>query len=304
MYPAKEKLIEEGLQDGGVAGIIPGSSNADEQADEESEPDASQPEPKREIETEIRTPEQEEEHRVSRLQRLSDSNLNISGIVTFEMPLLHFTSMHWTAYSRKADLVFWCITNFEDEDLIRGLPEFCKLVLNPGSYVFVILTVEMFVELSKAFKEEGFKVSEHPFDIIYDVSTVPRRSTMDFPQKHSDIALLCRSAGEHPSGFHPFRSSTGNSETTYPEEASEDLCRAHFASLLNASSCRKKLKRPRSNAAIFPWEKSDEVISRIVQTFCPYEGLVMDPNRGALTIALACLKTGRQCISIGQECDG
>ena len=309
LFPAKAKVIEtaDSEPDGSAVGREGGSN---EDADARTPPsglDGNQPgNSDEEEEKEPLTPEQEEELRVSALQQNADSKLSTLGIHTHEMPLSHFSSMHWTPRSRKADLIFSCITDINDEDFIKNLPSFCKLVLNPGSYVFLILTVHQFVALFNDFKNEGFKVSEHPFDIVYDVSTVQRRHMADFPQRHSDIALVCRSSGDHPSGFQPFRITTQDSDGTPnddDDDGGEAMCRAHFASLLNVSACRKKLKRPRCNSALFSWERNYELIIRIVQTFCPFQGLVIDPFPGALSTALACLKASRECISISPECE-
>lgn len=309
LYPAKAKAVDEGftndptVENSGQGGELPEAENPHDETTEGPTPDGAEPLGCNDKGSQPLTPEQEEEIRLAKMQEEADSNLCELGIVTHKMPLSQFTSMQWATTSRKADLVFSCITNVEDEELINQLPGFSKLVLNTGSYIFLITTVHQFVHLSNCFRSEGFKVSDHPFDIVYDVSTIQRRNTADFPQRHSDIALICRSPGEHPTGFHPFRSTACESDSDVSEESDNTICRAHFASFLNVSACRKKLKRPRSSSPIFSWERNHDVISRIVQTFCPFEGLVIDPHPGPLSSALACLKTRRKCISITPEYD-
>ncbi len=217
----------------------------------------------------------------------------------------------WSTSSPKVDLVFSCITDMKDDGFLENLPEFCKHVGKPGSYVFLILTVVQFVNLGEAFKDKGFKVAEHPFDIVYDTSTVQRKVMSDFPQRHSDIALICRYPGDHPDGFHPFHRNVDPDVSMQLHESGDSSlssgdfdCRAHFASFINVSACRRKLKRPRSNAAFFSWEKNCELVTRIVQTFCPFQGLVIDPFPGPLTTALACFKSKRSCISVSAKTDG
>ena len=47
---------------------------------------------------------------------------------------------------------------------------------------------------------------EKSFKIIYDTSTIQKRSTVDFPQENSDIAVVAKTEEEHPGGFHPLSS--------------------------------------------------------------------------------------------------
>ena len=205
------------------------------------------------------------------------------------------------------DLVFSCVTDAEDQDFISHLPAFCKLVLNPGAYVFLITTVTQFATLIEPFKDEGFKVSENPFEIVYDVSTIQRRVISDFPQKQTDIALICRAQGDHPTGFHPFRSEK-TPESSGEEQEGDDGVEAsdfaHYTSMVNVSSCRSKLTKPKAKSPLYSWEKNVEVVSRIIQTFCPYRGTVIYPFTGALSTALACLRIKRSCICIASDSGG
>ncbi len=299
LYPAKALMIETGQET--PSSQLNDSNPPTDDSNQPLRPPSDQSEEEHEL-----TPEQKEEERIAELQGSADMNLINAGIRTYTMPISQFTSMTWTTDSKKVDMVFSCITDVQGEEFIQDLPDFCKLVLNPGSYVFLISTIPQFVSLGKRFKDQGFKVSEHPFEIIYDVSTIQRRTVADFPQRHGDIALLCRTPGDHPGGFNPFRSDddsvshVGNVD----QEDFQVFKRIHFASLLNVTACRSKLKRPKSNAALFSWEKNIEVVSRIVQMFCPFEGTVIDPYPGPLTTALSCLKSNRACISISADIDG
>lgn len=304
LYPKKAEAIEKGTTPLGNnldEQTLPPTSEGDEQ-DKGLDSLEDNPSPPEE---EKLSPEQEEELRVANLHDSADSMLKDAGIEVFEMPLIQFTSMSWSKKSSKADMVFSCITDVQDDKFIESLPGFCKLVMKPGSYVFLITTVTQFVALVDSFKKIGFKVCEHPFEIIYDVSTLQRRVLGDFPQKHGDIALLCCSPGAHPEQFHPFRQGQREEDLKDRDDQSNEtgdfIGRAQFASLVNVTSCRSKLKRPKSQAPLFPWEKNTDVITRIIQTFSPHKGLVIDPYPGALSTALSCLKCQRCCVSISPD---
>ena len=316
LYPAKALNIENGESvDGEGTDMSTGDDSNDANSDDHQNGSPAIPSTgqldEAEDEAERMTPEQRNILRIESLQDESDEKLVTAGIETFDMELPQFMATKWGTSSPKADLVFSCITDVKENSFVENLPEFCKLVTKPGSYVFLITTVMQFVRLFQLFKDQGFKVSDHPFDIVYDISTVQRKTMSDFPQHHSDMALICRYPGIHPDGFHPFHrdqqigESVQRSEEASSSQSSDDFdYGAHFASLLNVATCRSKLKRPRSNAPIFSWEKNCELVTRIVQTFCPFEGVVVDPFPGPLTTALACLKSKRSCVSISSECDG
>lgn len=234
--------------------------------------------------------QKEAEEKAKRIS-IADGYLDESGIRTYEMSFEEFGRNVWSSPSPHVNLVFSSIPVGENDNTSKKLPQFCKSVLKTGSYVFLLVHESEYWSYNKLFTEHGFKVCDHWFTIVYDTSTMKNHKSHDFPQKHSEIALVAKTQGRHPSGFKP------NFVGKY-SSASEALSPSGFASILNVPQCTNKLKRPNSNAAIFPAEKSVHLFSRVIQLFSPTDGSVLDPFGGPLTSSLACLQTGRSCTSI------
>lgn len=200
---------------------------------------------------------------------------------------MDFLKHVWSPSCNRADLVICSLPHDCDNDVRQKLPDFCRLVLHPGSYCFILLSENHFGEMYKLFKDHSFKVSAHSYKVLYDESTIKRRSTIDFPQKHGDIALLAKSNGTHPRKFKP---------------SFEDVSR-RFASLSGVKACQDRLRKPAANAPLVPGEKCPHLFGHIIKTFSPIDGIVIDPLASGLTTALACLKTDRRALCIDPSKD-
>lgn len=219
----------------------------------------------------------------------ADGFLKDEGISVYKMNHEDFIGNVWLPTSERVDLILSALpSNFGLASSKRTpFPAFCTSVLQPGGYVFLVLNASQFLSFYQAFKEHGFKVSDDVFTIVYDTTQLRRRRTTDFPQSHTEFALIARKKGHNPSGFVP--------DFAAQQSDTEPLHRGLFASILNVEQCDKKLKKPGINTPLFPTERSISLHKDIVRLFTPCEGSVMDPFGGALSTALACLNTGRSC---------
>ncbi len=235
---------------------------------------------------------QRELERQKQMRSDADAILDEHGIQTFGLPFDDFATTVWNSKSKRVDLVLTAIpSGVDNSPNATNLASFCKSVLKTGSYVFLILSQSMYSDYYHALSAAGFKVCDHAFSILYDTTTIKRRKTVDFPQNHCEIALVARSKGHHPSNFQP--------DFMRPQNIEEDSDnQSYFASFLNVEACTNKLKRPSQNSCLFPDERSVRLYSRIISTFSPPHGFVIDPIAGPLTTSLACLDTCRRCISL------
>lgn len=228
-----------------------------------------------------------------KLRASADEHLKEIGISIHEISFEDFLKDVWTTRSKRADLILSVAPSEVDSETVsEKLPLFCKSVLKTGGYIFLIVSNADYRLFHKSFCAAGFKVSDSYFSIVYDTATIRRRKTKDFPLGHCDIALVARAKGRHPSGFLPQFLQT---------DGLEDSSVSTFASFLNVENCGNKLKRPDGNSAIFPCERSVQLFSRVIRAFTPSEGSVMDPFAGPLTSSIACMETGRTCISMSDH---
>lgn len=282
-----------------------------EQKGENDSPEAPQDEPqppepavREEVPDELTEEERkrikEEEDRKKELARqtylrsVADKKLEEMGIVTHDGDFMNYKSDIWSSSSNRFDLVVSALpSNISDDTIYNSLPSFCKNVLKTGSYAFLIVNESQIYRLQQAFRKSGLKVCDHSFSIVYDTSTLKRHKNCDFPQRSSEIAMIAKTRGQHPSCFQP---DFATLETTN----NVDQSRSSFAALTNIETCSgiNKLKRPHKNISLFPEERSTALFSRVISIFSPPEGMVLDPFGGALTTSLACLQTCRSCVSM------
>ena len=292
LYPARARGLEQAASSGtdsnGSAGTGEGSGHNPESEPTPTPPqDSDEPEDpadSREREEARRKAEEaeREQSRISALQINADSIMADVGISCINTCCQDFLKQVWNNNHTRADLVLSSIPHDSDKEILQSIPEFCSLVLHPGSYAFIIVSENHFSDLFQSFKEKSFKVSPHSFKILYDQSSIQRRTTIDFPQKHGDIALISKTEGFHPRNYKPSFEDFG----------------ARFKSLTGIKACQDRLKKPTEQAPLVPGEKSTDLYAHIIKMFSPTDGIIMDPLANGLTSALACLKTGRRSVCI------
>ena len=234
-----------------------------------------------------------EKQRLLELRNKSDDVLHSNNIFAYRMDYRDFIKKVWDDIPQRVDLVCSSLPDDFPIEKLDNLPSICDITLKPGGYAFFVLSEDQFTKLNVAFKNIRFKIMDYSFKIVYDSSTFQRRNVKDFPQRNADIALIARRIGEHPGKFKPlFCSSAGQEESG---------SQVRFASVLNIATCQDKLKKPEENSALFPGEKSIQLFEHVIRMLCPTEGTIFDPVAGALTAAIACINTGRQCYAVEED---
>ncbi len=285
LYPTKGKIIEESLE------RQVDHTEHDEEDTPPSPPDDQtnfndENDEEKRHEEELRRKKEKIINECNGKRSAADDHLKEIGISSYQMSFMDYTKEVCNTSSPKVDLVVSSIPKETTDDELKELPIFCKNVLKQGSYGFFILSEKQFTFLNQAFEDTDFKVMEHSFKILYDTTTIQRRSTGDFPQRHGDLALMTKSQGMHPEGFHP---------------VFDDHVK--FSSMLNIKCCQNKLRKPKQIASLCTSEKSIDLFNHIIKMLTPTGGSVLDPIAGPMTASISCLETGRSCISIESNAD-
>lgn len=291
LYPAKAKAIE--LQKDSITSDIetqPSHPSTEKEKDQPSSQGVDESELMR-VEEERKKKQEMEEARNKR--RRADEYLSESKIYSHCMNSQDYCTHVLSPSTPKADLVITSLPNDISLQNLKSIPSFCKKVLKPGSYAFIIVTEDQYILLHQLFNQLHFKVIERSYKILYDTSSVQRKGSSDFPLRHGDIAIIAKTEGHHPDQFHPFGFSKSNTDI----QASS----AMFDSVVNVKTCTSKLKKPGHYGALRTSEKSVELFSFIIKMLTPPGGIVIDPHAGPMTASLACLQTGRSCVSIEDE---
>ncbi len=293
LYPAKARAIENVR----VTSTFPEEEPPlppDTQNENENEgtgPDDHQNDREREKEEQKKY---EHNLKLKRNRNQADQSLHDTGIYTYQMNYDDFSKQIWSSSSKRVDLVISSIPKNMEMEELDTLPSFCKRVLKTGCYAFFIVTEEQFTFLKGSFRKQDFKVIDQSFKIMYDVTTIQRKSITDFPQKNSDIAIIVKTPGQHPDGYSPVFSE---------REPCSSLETANFASVINIKACQDLLRKPNENKSVLQDEKSVELFTHVIKMLSPPNGSIIDPVAGALTAALSCLRCGRKCIAVESSKD-
>ncbi len=300
LHPAEARGIED--QSTGDAGSSKTESteptNTSDLSSEPPPPPVSENHEQQEMER-VRMEQEKIEAELKRkeeLRKSGDKCLSDSKITTKKISFDDYITEIWTPSSPRVDLVVSSIPTNEPIEKLKKLPAFCKQVLKTGCYAFFIVNNYQYSILESLFQEEGFKVMDYCFIIVYDTTTMQKRTTSDFPQRNGDIAIVAKMSGIHPNGYTPLFSDKDL------EKMSEDYVR--YASLINITCCKEKLKKPKQLAALRTDEKSVQLYSHIIKMLSPLNGSVFDPLGGTCTATIACLETNRSCVclEVDEEC--
>ncbi len=291
LHPGKAVGIENAsIEDSNLQESVeqPSSSDPPPAPDDSSEIDKESAQ-RREEEERVR----EETIRREAMRTKGDTFLHESNIFTKKMDFDDYLTEVWTCTSPRVDLVLSAISKSESLDKVQKIPAFCKTVLKTGCYAFLIVSNYHYTVLEKAFTDEGFKVMDYCFIIVYDKSTMQRRITTDFPQRHGDIAILAKMPGIHPAGYTPIFSDKD------AEQLSDDVVK--YASMINITCCRDKLRKPKEIGALRKDERSVQLYSHVIKMLTPVGGSVIDPLGGACTATIVCMETKRSCVCLESD---
>lgn len=251
-------------------------------------------------EEEIRRLEEEKKRkevaRKAALAQKADFFLTESGITTHTVSLDGFIKNIWRSGNKGFDMILGNMTDKENMNEVHHLPALCRATLKRGSYIALVIHENQFAALRDLFSAASFKVCDHTYKVLYDPKTMKRRRNLDFPQRLDDICFIAKSNGAHPTSFVPDFASC--------EEQIASVSATSYASVQNMQACSNKLKFPNQNSPIFPTERSMHLFMHLIRLFSPSNGAVLDPFGGPLSVAIACLKTDRTCLTIQRRSPG
>ena len=106
------------------------------------------------------------------MRTVSDGYLKKHNIMTYPLSWEAYHNDVWTHANtpENVDLVLTkLVLNGENVDTEK-LPTLCLSVLNKGSYVYIILPVELYSSAKDSFVDARFTVHPNPFLIVYNKS--------------------------------------------------------------------------------------------------------------------------------------
>lgn len=185
--------------------------------------------------------------------------------------------------------------NFVSDEEMKAAAQFSRKVLREGGWVFLFTSVKYFNSWHAAFRSCGFTAPEFPFVIVKETGGIQQHRGDDFPQNASEFAYFGRAPGRRTDNFRP------NLRSPYHLILSKE--KRKFAALSCVPVTPNKLMKDGSKSPVLVEEKNVNLLSEIMETFCPEGGSVLDMYAGTFTTALGCIRTGRKCTVIEQNTD-
>lgn len=176
----------------------------------------------------------------------------------------------------------------EDKE-IDGFVAHAKNILISGGYVVMFTNVFQFMRWYHAFKKHDFKVMN--YEAVFVKETETNRNPNEFPLHNSEMALICKAPGDHP---------------TFTPNFSERLnlqCKGsrRRASFGNVPSTINKLLRPNTRSPIRVEEKNVSLLRELISLYSPIGGLVLDSYAGTFTTAIAAMQCHRAAIVVEKD---
>lgn len=141
----------------------------------------------------------------------------------------------------------------------------------------MFVAAEELKEWKDAFGNENFKTMDFPFFVLYDIYSIKKRKTFEFPHNNVDLAFIAKYPGLHPDGFSPsLESQTGESKQM-----------AKFASLMNFKACSRKWLIPNSKNPVDVRESNVKLYAHVLDLFAPERGVFMDTFGSTLAYSIA-----------------
>ena len=173
---------------------------------------------------------------------------------------------------------------------MKSFAQFCRRMIKPGGHVVIFSSFLLMSRWFEAFGSTDMTIMSHPLTIIKDSSGLQRTRNVSFPQNAVEYALVVRAAGRHPNGF------------SVDLESQYCLLRPSHHRKFNVIDrvpiVRNKLTYPGTRSIVRVEEKNPFLLSEIMTTFAPEDGMILDPYAGTMTTGISCLATKRPCTLI------
>lgn len=181
----------------------------------------------------------------------------------------------------------------EDKELSE-FPRFVKSVLKPTGYAIIILPFYSYLTWYDLFDKSGFELMPHPYVFTFSSDSIQKRNPKVFPQNASLFGLIA-----HLPGRSDFSNKNFNTDFNLVNCSNSRNCAAMF----NIMATKSKLCKPSSRIPFHVNELPFDMLAELVDLLTPNGGNVLDPYSGSMSVAVACMNVGRQCVCIERNSD-
>lgn len=179
-----------------------------------------------------------------------------------------------------------------DEMQKKRFAEFCKRMLVPGGCMILITTVDQYHGWSDAFRTVQMRVMKDALFLIKDTSKVQANKSDD-PQCAVELAVVAWASGN--------RSCFKTDLVTGYEHVEGCSHKRKFNVIDNIPPPANRLTFAPRKKLVRPGEKSPQMYTELLQTFCPAGGRVLDPFANACTTGISCLASNRPCVLLESD---
>ena len=188
--------------------------------------------------------------------------------------------------------------NYNDKLDDKEMSAFCQFshrVLKSGGFIFIFSSVRYLQKWISCLRDSGFKTMSHIYSITKCSKRIQFHRLSVFPQNITEYGIVARKGGTHPQQFEPdFISPYHRIPCPLPRR---------FAAITNVPVPSNKLKHPGKKTNVRVEEKNPDLLIELMTTFCPDGGSVLDAYGGTFSTALACMETGRSCLSVEKDAE-
>ena len=172
--------------------------------------------------------------------------------------------------------------------------QFCRRALKPGAYVFIFTSIQYFNDWATSFQKAGFTCSLYPFVILKNAEEMQAFRGRKLPQNSAEYGLVGYAPGNNSDSF------TFDSSSPYHFIKTGE--KRKFAAISGVPVPKCKLMKTGTRSPVLTEEKNVDLLSELMTTFCPENGLVGDMYGGTLTTAIAAIATMRKCVVVEADC--
>jgi len=178
-----------------------------------------------------------------------------------------------------------------DADTIDKFVAFATRVMVPHAYVIIFLPYMQHKAWADKLSQASFDVMSWPF-IVYRADQ-PSSRNKKFPQDVCEFAIIARAPSNSALEKNEFK-------PAFAKPYDGDFARFTRTQAVLGDVPRPKFlygNRP-SKRKVCATEKSVCVLQELIETYCPFDGKVLDPFAGTLTTLIAAARAHRPCVGV------
>ena len=184
--------------------------------------------------------------------------------------------------------------DFIENAEIEQFVQMSRSLLKPGAFIVIFHSFDQAHVIKPLLEAAKFIVPACPVVVAKDQDSIQKNTSNLFPQQSYEVyTVATRDLRGLPRTFYPKLD-----DKTNPYKFLKTKSKRKFNVVTDVPTKARKLCRSGQKRLVRSSEKPVALLREILETYCPEDGLVLDPYGGTFSTAIASIESCRRCFAV------